>query len=96
MSTSARLGRVGRNEASGRLVGAPAVWGIVFGVAQAASPLAFWWLDSATVHALGLVLIASVYVGFAVADGRAAVIAVEDSVAGRQPGGVAYQTYFVE
>ena len=49
---------------------------------QAASPLAFWWLDAATVYALGLVLIAAVYIGFAVADGRAAVIAVEVSVAG--------------
>ena len=44
--------------------------GLVFGALQAASPLAFWWLDAATVYALGLVLIASVYIGFAVADGR--------------------------
>ena len=48
---------------------------------QAASPLAFWWLDAATVYALGLVLIASVYIGFAVADGRWLVIAVETNVA---------------
>jgi len=60
---------------------APALWGIVFGGLQAASPLAFWWLDPATVYALGLALIASVYIGFAVADGRPAVIAVESSVA---------------
>ena len=40
----------------------------------------FRWLDSATVYALGLVLIASVYVGFAVADGRPKVIAVESSM----------------
>jgi hypothetical protein len=46
-----------------------------------ASPLAFWWLDTATVYALGLVLIASVYIGFAVADGRPAVIALESTVA---------------
>ena len=59
----------------------PLVWGIVVGFIQAATPLAFWWLDSATVYALGLVLIAAVYVGFAVADGRANVIAVESSVA---------------
>jgi hypothetical protein len=39
-------------------------------------------LDRATVYALGLVLIASVYIGFAVADGRPAIIAVERSVAG--------------
>jgi hypothetical protein len=60
---------------------APVVWGFVWGALQAASPLAFWWLDAATVYALGLVLIASVYIGFAVADGRTAVIAVESSVA---------------
>ena len=60
---------------------APAIWGIVVGALQAASPLAFWWLDAATVYALGLVLIAGVYIGFAVADGRPAVIAVESSVA---------------
>ena len=59
----------------------PLGWGIVVGFIQAATPLAFWWLDSATVYALGLVLIAAVYVGFAVADGRANVIAVESSVA---------------
>jgi hypothetical protein len=60
---------------------APALWGLVFGVVQAATPLAFWWLDSATVYALGLAVIAAVYVGFAVADGRPKVIAVESSVA---------------
>jgi hypothetical protein len=59
---------------------APTLWGIVFGLLQAATPLVFWWLDSATVYALGLVLIAAVYVGFAVADGRPKVIAVESGV----------------
>jgi hypothetical protein len=59
---------------------APVVWGVVVGLLQAATPLAFWWLDSATVYALGLAVIASVYVGFAVADGRPTVIAVESSV----------------
>jgi hypothetical protein len=59
----------------------PLVWGIVVGLLQAATPLVFWWLDSATVYALGLVLIAAIYVGFAVADGRPNVIAVESSVA---------------
>jgi hypothetical protein len=59
---------------------APVLWGIVVGLLQAATPLGFWWLDSATVYALGLVVIASIYVGFAVADGRAKVIAVESSV----------------
>ena len=48
---------------------------------QAASPLAFWWLDAGTVYALGLALIASVYIGFAVADGRWVVIALESNVA---------------
>ena len=43
--------------------------GIVVGLLQAATPLVFWWLDSATVYALGLAVIASVYVGFAVAGG---------------------------
>ena len=62
-------------------VGAVAVCGLGFGALQAASPLAFWWLDAATVYALGLVLIASVYIGFAVADGRWVVIAVEIGVA---------------
>ena len=60
---------------------APVVWGVVFGGIQAASPLAFWWLAPATVYALGLVLIAAVYIGFAVADGRRSVIAVESGVA---------------
>src|SRR5690348_13770112 len=32
---------------------------------QAATPLLFWWLDSAIVYALGLALIAAIYVGFA-------------------------------
>ena len=56
------------------------LWGIVVGLLQAATPLIFWWLDSATVYALGLAVIAAVYVGFAVADGRPKVIAVESSV----------------
>jgi len=60
---------------------APVLWGVVWGVIQAASPLAFWWLDAATVYALGLALIASVYIGFAVADGRWVVVAVETNIA---------------
>jgi hypothetical protein len=54
---------------------------VVVGLAQAATPLAFWWLDTATVYALGLAVIAPVYVGFAVADGRWKVIGVETGVA---------------
>src|SRR4051794_25208558 len=56
------------------------VWGVVVGLVQAATPLVFWWLDSATVYALGLVGIAFIYIGFAVADGRPKVIAVESTV----------------
>lgn len=59
----------------------PMLLGVVVGIAQAATPLAFWWLNSATVYALGLAVIAAVYVGFAVADGRPNVIAIESSVA---------------
>ena len=53
------------------------LWGIVVGIMQAATPLAFWWLDSATVYALGLTVIAAIYVGFAVGDGRFHVLAIE-------------------
>lgn len=38
----------------------PLVAGAVIGVAQAASPFAFWWLAPAAVYALGLVFIAAV------------------------------------
>ena len=57
------------------------VWGVVVGVVTAASPLAFWWLDPPTVYAFGLVLIAAIYIGFAVADGRPKVIIAESLVA---------------
>ena len=67
--------------ASRRALPGPVLWGIVVGVLQAATPLVFWWLDSATVYALGLAVIAAVYIGFAVADGRPKVIAIESSVA---------------
>ena len=67
--------------ASPRAIRVPMLWGIVVGLLQAATPLAFWWLNSATVYALGLAVIAAVYVGFAVADGRPKVIAVETGVA---------------
>ena len=59
----------------------PVAWGIVWGCLQAASPLAFFWLDAASVYALGLALIAAVYIGFGVADGRPRVVAVETVVA---------------
>lgn len=57
-------------------------WGIIIGGVLVALPLCFWWLEAATVHALAIAAIASVYVGFAVADGRPRVIATEVGVAG--------------
>jgi hypothetical protein len=59
---------------------APVLWGLAFGAMQAALPLALWWLDQATVQALLLAMIAGVYIGFAVADGRPRVIALESSI----------------
>lgn len=64
---------------AGQSLRAPILWGLVFGAHQAASPLAFRWLDPANVHALSITLIAAVYIGFAVADGRPRVIAVESA-----------------
>lgn len=55
-------------------------WGVAGGVAQAGIALAFWWLDLSTVHALMVTLIAAIYIGFAVADGRPKVIVVEATV----------------
>jgi hypothetical protein len=69
------------NPLAGRSLRAPSLWGVVVGVIQAASPLGLWWLDAATVYALSLALIAAVYIGFAVADGRPTVIAVEAAIA---------------
>lgn len=59
----------------------PVFWGLVTGVFNCLVPFAFWWLDQATVHAMAVSLIAAVYIGFAVADGRPKVIAVEVIVA---------------
>jgi hypothetical protein len=69
------------DERQGRTLRDATLWGVAFGLAQAATPLLFWWLDTATVYAIGTVVIASVYIGFAVADGRPKVIAVESGVA---------------
>jgi hypothetical protein len=55
--------------------------GLAFGALQVVSPIGLRWLDPATVYALELSLIAAVYIGFAVADGRPRVIAVESTVA---------------
>lgn len=59
----------------------PVLWGLALGAVQAASPLIVRWLEPATLHALYISLIAAVYIGFAVADGRPRVIAVEAAVA---------------
>jgi len=74
----------GRRPPRGRLGVLPGavICGAVVGVIQAMSPLGFWWLEPRTVYALGLTLIAAVYIGFSVADGRGHVIAIESSVAG--------------
>jgi hypothetical protein len=59
----------------------PIVWGVIVGVLQAAAPVAFFWLEPAAVGALGLAMIAAIYIGFAVADGRRHVLVVETAVA---------------
>ena len=59
----------------------PIIWGVAIGLFQAFSPLAFWYLEPALVWSLALVLIAAVYIGFAVADGRTVVVAAEIAVA---------------
>ena len=57
----------------------PAVilWGVGVGVFQALCPIVMWWIDAVTLWGVALAMIASVYVGFAVADGRKRVIAIE-------------------
>ncbi len=59
----------------------PIMWGLLVGALQAASPVALRWLEPATLHALYIAFIAAVYIGFAVADGRTKVIAVESTIA---------------
>ena len=59
----------------------PVLWGLALGAVQAASPLLLQWIEPATLHAMYISLIAAVYIGFAVADGRPKVIAVEIAVA---------------
>src|SRR3954454_23842563 len=66
--------------APSRALRAPMLWGIVVGLLQAGTPLVFWWLDSATVYALGLAVIAAIYIGFAVADRRPELIGGERRV----------------
>jgi hypothetical protein len=57
------------------------LWGVGFGAFTVAVPLGVWWLDAATVQGLSIAVIASAYIGFAVADGRPQVIVVESIVA---------------
>jgi hypothetical protein len=59
----------------------PVLWGLALGAVQAASPLLLRWLEPATLHAMYISLIAAVYIGFAVADGRTLVLVVEVAVA---------------
>jgi hypothetical protein len=59
----------------------PIIWGLAVGAIQAASPVALRWVEPAVLHALYIAFIAAIYVGFAVADGRPRVIAVESTVA---------------
>ena len=59
----------------------PVLWGLALGAVQAASPLILQWIEPATLHAMYISLIAAVYIGFAVADGRPRVIAVEAAIA---------------
>jgi hypothetical protein len=55
-------------------------WGVAVGVTQAGLAMAFWWLPPSTIHALMVTMIAGVYIGFAVADGRTKVIIAESAV----------------
>ncbi len=71
----------GRHPISVHSMRTPILWGLVFGAIQAISPLGLWWLDPATVYALSIPLIAAVYIGFAVADGRPRVIGIEVAIA---------------
>ena len=59
----------------------PVIWGLLVGAIQAASPVVARWVEPATLHALYIVFISAVYLGFAVADGRTKVIGVESTIA---------------
>jgi hypothetical protein len=81
MTSTADRGAASAHGGRGTWSWPPVAWGVVFGALNALAPLAFAWLDPSTVHALTITMIAAVYVGFAVADGRPVVIAVETIVA---------------
>jgi hypothetical protein len=66
---------------STRRIYQPIIWGLLVGAIQAASPVAVRWLEPATLHALYIAFIAAIYIGFAVADGRTKIIAVEITIA---------------
>lgn len=59
----------------------PILLGLLIGGIQAASPFAFPWIEQSTLHAIYISLIASVYIGFAVADGSPEILAIESVVA---------------
>ena len=81
MSPATDRGAVRGHEGAAPWSWPPVAWGLVFGAINALSPVAFWWLGPSTVHALVITMIAAVYIGFAVADGRPVVIVVETIVA---------------
>ncbi|MCY7419396.1 MAG: hypothetical protein LH650_13070, partial [Chloroflexi bacterium] len=58
----------------------PVLVGLVLGTVQVAAPAVIWWLDGRTLQGLLLGVIASVYIGFAVADGRPRVLALEIAI----------------
>jgi len=81
MTPAAERGATAEPVSAGAWTWPPIAWGIVFGAINAMSPVVFSWLDPSTVYALVIPLIAGVYIGFAVADGRTVVIVIETIVA---------------
>ncbi len=59
----------------------PIVWGPLVGALPPTSPIVVRWIEPAILHALYIAFIAAIYIGFAVADGRPKIIAVESAVA---------------
>ena len=59
----------------------PIVLGLLVGALPPASPIVVRWIEPAILHALYIAFIAAIYIGFAVADGRPKIIAVESVVA---------------
>ena len=82
MHTDRRQDGAGSHRTIGQhTIQAAVLWGLLFGGIQAASPLLLWWLAPGTVYAISLIVIAPIYIGFAVADGRPFIIAIESSIA---------------